>query len=150
MDQIIIDPNVTAADIKAAETTAAPEIKAEAGSAPVDAAPAERPSWLPAGFDTPEAFAEAYAKGQAKLAELTKSGDEKPDDGEDDPLKIKAPDPAEFDFAAAQAKYHEEFVKTGALSEETRTEIYKRYEGFGIPRAEIDAYLNQQMEAQRH
>lgn len=107
---------------------AAEKPAAEAGK------PTERPAWLPEGFDTPEAFAEAWKAAQSK-PEAPKPGK----------LEITpAPDPktTEVDLDAIES----EFFDKGEITAET----YQAAQAKGMGKAQVDAYLaGRQAEAEK-
>lgn len=94
--------------------------------------PAERPSWLPEGFNTPEEFAADYAK----LKEAAPAPTPDPANATaEDAAKIAAD--AGLDYTALSAK----FDQTGSLEDSD----YAALEAKGIPRSMVDAFIDGQM-----
>lgn len=87
---------------------------------------AERPAWLPEGFDTPEQLAAAYLatkNAQEAPANQTEATPETPVSEDQSTAKIM--------------KYSEEFFKTGNLSETS----YKELSALGYPKTVVDQFI---------
>jgi len=84
-----------------------------------ETAPAERPAWLPEGFESPEQLAEAYKALQSKPAE--------------------EPAATAEDTAAQEKlqKYSEEFFEKGTLSDQSYADLAK----MGYPRQVVDQFI---------
>lgn len=82
-------------------------------------APQDRPEWLPEGFDSPEALAEAYKAMTSKQQE--------------------APPPTADETAAAEklGKFSQEFFANGELSQQSYEELAK----LGYPRMVVDQFI---------
>jgi hypothetical protein len=87
----------------------------------------ERPAWLPAEFDTPEAFAEAY-NAQKAAAEATPDAASKE---AEDAAKVAANAGLNYDDLTA------EYSTSGELSADS----YAKLEAAGIPRNLVDSYI---------
>jgi hypothetical protein len=102
-----------------------------APAASSETAPAERPAWLPEGFNSPEDFAAAYtalkAGQQAPASETPAPENATPEDAQ------KAAEAAGVDYDAVQ----NEWMEKGALSAET----YASLEKAGIPKTMVDGYI---------
>lgn len=99
-----------------------------------EGSPAERPSWLPEKFATPEDMAKAYAELQAKLGAGEKPAESAP-----------APTEAEANKAVEQAgldmdALRNEFNANGDLSAET----YAKFKAAGIPEEIVKGYIEGQ------
>lgn len=105
-------------------------VAAAKGEAPaVETPPAERPSWLPEGFDTPEAFRAEYDTLKAAKAEPV------PQPNAEDAAQVAAN--AGLDYNALAT----EFDSSGELSADS----YAKLEASGIPRSMVDAYIQGQV-----
>lgn len=99
----------------------------------------ERPAWLPEEFDTPEEFAEAYAKMQEK-----KGSDEEDDEvGDDEPTGPTSEERAAAEEATKKAgldlaEVSAEWRESGELSGET----YAALEAAGYPPEMVDVYID--------
>lgn len=107
---------------------------------------AERPSWLPEKFKSPEDLAKSYAELEKKLGGAPKKAEEPPKEqpkkGEE--LKITPKEETKQDAEATlqevglkMDEFEAEFTEKGALSEES----YGKLEAKGIPKAMVDAYI---------
>lgn len=103
----------------------------------------ERPSWLPLGYDTPEAFRDAVDKGTYKVGEAPAAaaveGEVKdPAQALVDDLKTGNLPEIPPEIAAKMAPYSEEFSKTGTLTADARKKAAK---DFGVTEQAVDVYL---------
>lgn len=115
-------------DAMVAKASGQPAPAAAPAAAPTDA-PA-RPAWLPEGFDTPEALAEAY-----KATQVQKTAD--PDTQQKaDEAAAKAVENAGLDMAALEAK----LLETGTLEDADYEALAKG----GITREMANAYIEGQ------
>lgn len=115
-------------DEKNAQVAEALAAESQAGT------PAERPSWLPEKFATPEDMAKAYAELSSKLgtpeakpAESTPAGDAEAN---------KAVEQAGLDMDVLRA----EFAETGDLKPET----YAKFKAAGVPEEIVKGYIEGQ------
>lgn len=89
---------------------------------------ADRPSWLPEKFDSPEKFAASYAELEAKLgAQSEQPTTPTPEQA------AEAAKSAGFDMAALQSEY----TTNGSLSADT----YTKLEAAGFDKAAVDGYI---------
>ncbi len=103
--------------------------------------PAERPSWLPEKFATPEDMAKAYAELSSKLGnpDATKAN------AAADAAQATAASEADATKAVAQAglnmdSLRAEFAETGDLKPET----YEKFKAAGIPEEVVKGYIEGQ------
>lgn len=95
---------------------------------------AERPSWLPEKFQSPEDLAKAYAELQAKLGAGEKPAESQPaaePAGEAEAAKAVADAGLNMDTLKA------EFAETGDLKPET----YEKFKAAGIPEEVVKGYI---------
>lgn len=90
--------------------------------------PADRPTWLPEKFKTPEDMAKAYGELEKKLG-----GSQKPEADADVQKATDAVEKSGVDLDALSA----EFMKNGKLSDES----YQQLEKAGIKKPMVDAYI---------
>ncbi len=130
MPQASVTPIPTGAETPAAQND--PSQNPAAGN--------ERPSWLPEGFDTPEALAVAYA--QLK----------NPQPGQPEAHPGEQPAPA---TDASVAKFVEdsgfdpvalsrEIAATGGINADTKAALSKKLEKAGLPASMVDEYISGQ------
>lgn len=101
-----------------------------------EGAPAERPSWLPEKFATPEDMAKAYAELQAKLGAGEKPAESTPAPAPTEAEASKAVEQAGLDMDALRT----EFNANGDLSAET----YAKFKAAGIPEEIVKGYIEGQ------
>ncbi|ARO29941.1 phage T7 capsid assembly protein [Rhizobium sp. NXC14] len=100
--------------------------------------PAERPSWLPEKFQTPEALAEAYAELERKQSTPAPKGDEAPLDQAREAVTAVG-----LDFDAFGA----EFAEKGALSDESYAKLAEK----GLSKELVDDFIaGQEAKTQLH
>lgn len=100
-----------------------------------EGAPAERPSWLPEKFATPEDMAKAYAELQTKLGTPDPAPAAAPA-AEAEAEANKAVEQAGLDMDALRA----EFAEAGDLKPET----YAKFKAAGIPEEIVKGYIEGQ------
>lgn len=129
----------------ALQVTVIPE---ETGASAPPAA-AERPTWLPEKFKSPEDLAKAYSELETKLGapkvEEAPAAEDRPNEAAE-AEKAEADKAVEADLAAKGVDYEAlatEVQTTGTLSPES----YAKLEGAGIPKALVDDYIGSKREA---
>ena len=95
--------------------------------------PVERPEWLPEKFQSAEAMAEAYQQLESRLSQGTAP---LPETGTIQDLQAVAKGVT----SESLSKYTKEFVETGALSEESYTDLASH----GVDKTAVDAYISGQ------
>jgi hypothetical protein len=109
--------------------------KAEGRAAPVaETTAAERPAWLPEGFNTPEELAAAYAATKAPKAAETTAAPVTPEATTE--AAAGAVEAAGLNMATLETK----FLETGALEDAD----YAALEKAGISKAMVDGYIEGQ------
>lgn len=122
----------------ATEPTGAEKPDLQAAPAADTAKPAsERPSWLPEGFDSPEALASAYQELKGKAPEDTPA--DQPPAGSDEAV-------AKFvkDVGLDPVALSKEIVDTGNISAQAKEALAKKLEAVGLPASLIDDYVTGQ------
>lgn len=99
-----------------------------AAPAETPAASAERPAWLPAEFETPEAFAEAYNTEKAAKAAA-------PD------AAAQAEAAAAAEVAASAGLNYDDLTAEYGASGELSADSYAKLEKAGIPKNLVDSYI---------
>lgn len=103
---------------------------AEGREVPPQEAPAERPDWLPEGFNTPEELAKAYSELKTPKAP-EQQPEAKPAEVPEDPAKALAEKGLKYeDFSA-------ELARDGKLSPESYDKLAK----VGFDKAMVDSYV---------
>lgn len=120
MEQVSIVTGITGSQNPEAEGQQVPAEVQSQETAPQ----AERPAWLPEGFDSPEDLAKAYAELQ-----------ESKQKGSDEPLS-----PEEVAADEKLGKFSAEFFEKGGLSPESYKELAK----MGYPRTVVDQFIEGQ------
>ena len=132
MAEATITPEPTGAEAPAAQP--APEQNPAAG---------ERPSWLPEGFDSPEALAAAYAQltnPEAKQQDQTEpKQDEKPVPTADESVTKFVQD-----TGLDPTTLSREIANNGDINPEAKTALSKKLEKAGLPASMIDEYISGQ------
>lgn len=104
---------------------------------------AERPAWLPEGFDTPEAFREAYDKLQVAppAPEAEPQGDPKPvQSNPADDQVAKFVETAGLDVR----QLTEQVATTGTIEPEAMAKLEAAVEAAGLPKGIINEYIQGQ------
>lgn len=153
------------AEAPVATATAAPEVQS---TAPVAAA--DRPSWLPSKFASPEALAEAYSSLEKKLGGGTPKAPEAapeaapqappkatPEEAAAAAEKAGLPDPAKLNDGDTQFILTSRGLDAGAIGEEYLTkgglsaDTYAKLEKAGLPRAFVDGWIEgREAQAEQH
>ena len=131
---------MTTTGVPVSTPAAADAPPAGATSTPTEAPAGDRPAWLPAGFDTPEAFAKAYTELAAKGAPAA-----------DAPPAGTAPTLSEVEGKVSDAglsmdEFVSEFEKSGALSAESYAKLAKG----GLDKGFVDSFIAGQQALQQN
>lgn len=108
---------------------------------PAEAAPAERPKWLPEKFKTPEDMAASYVELEKKLGSTQPAATptQQTTAAESQPATTPAAQPQQTPEQKADfSKYTEEFSKAGKLSDQTYAEIAAKH---GLAKSDVDNYI---------
>ena len=107
----------------------------------VEEQPQERPEWLPEKFSSPEDLSKAYTELESKMSsDTTEDSADESEGSEDDGYY-------ESMTNESVAPYSEEFNKSGALSDESYTEIESK---FGVSKEMAEAYVAGQQAIQQN
>lgn len=118
MEQVSINPEITGSMAPGQEMPGAEPTQQTKETA-------ERPAWLPEGFDSPEALAKAYSELQSSQQNKT----------EEQPMSAE-------EVAADEklGKFSSEFFEKGSLSPDS----YKELSKMGYPRSVVDQFIEGQ------
>lgn len=118
MEQVSINPEITGSMAPGQEMPGAEPTQQTQETA-------ERPAWLPEGFDSPEALAKAYSELQSSQQNKT----------EEQPMSAE-------EVAADEklGKFSSEFFEKGSLSPDS----YKELSKMGYPRSVVDQFIEGQ------
>ena len=112
--------------------------------APVETPAADRPAWLPEGFDSPEALASAYAQMKTAQDEPNKPAeDAKKDQAAKNESVAKFVQDAGFD----PVELSKEIAAKGDISPEAKTAFAAKLEEVGLSPALVDDYITGQKAA---
>lgn len=129
-----------AAKFDAAQTQAANPSTAQAAPAPTEQPQADRPSWLPEQFKTPEDMAKAYAELRTKMDQ---GGARQPEAAQ--PQTQQAPAQADAQAALEGAGLdYDAFAREFQTSGELSTASYEKLAKAGIPQHMVDSYIEGQ------
>ena len=106
---------------------------------------AERPSWLPEKFQTPEAMAEAYKALESKLGQQQPQTPEANNQAPqtppmDPPTDSKVAETVVKESGLDYGAFSTEYSQSGKLSDQS----YEKLAAAGIPREMVDAYIQGQ------
>jgi len=118
MEQISINPEITGSMAPGQEMPGAEPTQKTQETA-------ERPAWLPEGFDSPEDLAKAYSELQSSQQNKT----------EEQPMSAE-----EVAVDEKLGKFSSEFFETGSLSPDS----YKELSKMGYPRSVVDQFIEGQ------
>ena len=118
MEQVSINPEITGSMAPGQEMPGAEPTQQTQETA-------ERPAWLPEGFDSPEALAKAYSELQSSQQNKT----------EEQPMSAE-----EVAVDEKLGKFSSEFFEKGSLSPDS----YKELSKMGYPRSVVDQFIEGQ------